>query len=103
AILPGKRCSVSEAPELGRARLAFAMRVATGVKLDDGRLQTHRRLDLARIGLDEEADADARVRKARDDGCEMIVLPCGIEPALGRTLLALFRDNAGSVRRVAQR
>ena len=33
----------------------------------------------------------------------MVVLPGGVEPALGRALLALLGDDAGGVRAVAQR
>ena len=38
-----------------------------------------------------------------DDRRELVVQPRGIEPALGRALLALFRHDAGGVRLVAQR
>src|SRR3546814_8883716 len=72
------------------------MRVAAGVKFDDGGAEAHRGLDLARVGFDEQADADARVVEAGDDGGEMIVLPRGVEPALGRALLALFGNDARS-------
>ena len=102
-VLPRQRGGVGEAAEFGGAFLALHMRIAAGVEFDDGRLQPHRRLDLARVGFDEQADANARVGQARHDRGKMVVLAGGVEPALGRALLALFGDDAGGVRRMAQR
>ena len=62
AVLRGERGGVGEAAQLGGARLAVQMGVAAGVELDDRRAEADRGLDLGRIGLDEQADADVRLR-----------------------------------------
>ena len=41
--------------------------------------------------------------QARDHRLQVIVLAGGVEPALGRPLLALLGHDAGGVRAVAQR
>ena len=89
--------------QLGGARLALGMGVAAGVELDDRRAEQHRRLDLARVRLDEQRDADAGVGEARDERLQVIVLAEGVEPALGGHLLAPLGDDAGGVRAMLQR
>ena len=79
------------------------MGVAAGVELDDRRLEADRRLDLARIGLDEQADPDVGAGEALDEGHQVIVLARRVEPALGGPLLALLGDEAGGVGPVAKR
>ena len=79
------------------------MRIATRVEFDDGGAEAHRRLDLPRIGFDEQADADSRIVQPRDDRREVVMLSRRVEPPLGRTLLALFGDDARRMRIMAQR
>src|SRR3546814_3572507 len=67
AVLPRERGGVGEAAELGGAVLALGTGISAGVEFDDRRPEAHRRLDLARVGLDEQADADAGVGEARHD------------------------------------
>ena len=86
-----------------RAPAAVQMRIGPGVKFDHGRAQLDRGVDLRSVGLDEQADADARVAQLRDDGPQRLQLPRRVQSALGRALLALFGHDAGSVRFVAQR
>ena len=102
-FLTRERGRVGDAAQLGRARLALEMGVAAGVELDHRRAEPDRRLDLARVGLDEQADADVGVAQPGDESAQMVVLPGGVEPALGGPLLALLGDDAGGVRAVAQR
>ena len=73
------------------------------MQFDDRRAQRDRRLELARIGLDEQRDADAGVAQAGDHRLQVIVLAGGVEAALGRPLLALLGHDAGGMRPVAQR
>ena len=102
-FLRGERGGVGDAAQLGGARLALEMGVAAGVELDDRRAEPDRRLDLARVGLDEQADPDVRRRARRATiRSEMIVLAGGVEPALGGPLLALLGDDAGGVGAVAR-
>src|SRR3546814_3706040 len=54
AVLPRERGGVGEAAELGGAVLALGTGISAGVEFDDRRPEAHRRLDLARVGLDEQ-------------------------------------------------
>ena len=58
-----------------------------------------RRLDLARLGGDEQRNADAGVLQPGDHRRERIVLAGDVEAALGGALLAPLRHQAGRVRR----
>ncbi len=82
SVLGGERGGVGEAAQLLRPRLALEMGVAAGMEFDDRRLEPDRRLDLARVGLDEQADPDVRLGEAGDAGEEVVVLAGGVEPAL---------------------
>ena len=103
AVLGGERGGVGEAAELFGAGFAFEMRVAAGVELDDRRAEADRSLDLGRVGLDEQADADVRGAELVDIISKLIVLPGRVEAAFGGPLLALFGDDAGGVGAVGQR
>ena len=103
AVLDGERGGVGDAAQLGGARLALEMGVAAGVELDDRRAEPDRGLDLGRVGLDEQADADVRGAEPVDIISEMIVLAGGVEAAFGGPLLALLGDDAGGVRAVGER
>ena len=103
AVLGRQRGRIGDAAQFRRARAAVQMRIGPGVKFDHGRAKLDRGVDLRGVGLDEQADADARVAQLRDDGPQRLQLPCCVQPALGRALLALFRHDAGGMRPVAQR
>ena len=95
--------AVGEPAQLGGARLALGMGIAAGVELDDRRAEARAPPRSAPDRLDEQADADAGARQLVDEIGEVVVLAGGVEPALGGPLLALFRDDAGGMRAVAQR
>ena len=73
-----------------------------GVQLDDWRAQADRRLDLARLGRDEQRHAAAGFIELVDHRREMIVEAGRVEPALGGALLAPLGDDAGRVRLMRQ-
>src|SRR3546814_8067999 len=56
AVLPRERGGIGEAAQFGGAFLALDMRVAAGVKFDDGGAEAHRGLDLARVGFDRSEE-----------------------------------------------
>ena len=107
-VLGGERGHVGQAAQLDSHLLAApcflaGMGIFAGVQLDHWCAQFHRGFDLAFLGSDEQADADASIAEPCDDRRKPVVLPGGIEPALGRPLLAPFGDDAGGVRHMAQR
>src|SRR5262245_20082189 len=69
-----------------------------GVDLDDRRPDRDRRLDLPRLGGDEQRHADAGVLEPRDHGDERVVLTGDVEAAFGRALLAPLGHETGGVR-----
>ena len=95
--------SLHDARQLGVALGALDLAVAAGVQLDHRRAQRHRHVELARVGLDEQRDADAGIAEPRHHGLEVIVLADRVEPALGRPLLALLGHDAGRVGFVPER
>ena len=102
AILRRQRSAVGDSLQLFGAGLALAMGITASVELDDRRAEPDRRLDLLGRRLDEQADADACVQQARDDRLQAVVMPVRVEAALGGPLLALFGDDAGRVRTMAE-
>jgi hypothetical protein len=73
------------------------------VELDHRRAEPQRGFELALVGSDEQADADAGVLEPRDDRLQVVVLPGGVEPTLGGALLALLGHDAGRMRAVPER
>ena len=69
-----------------------------GVNLDRRRADAGGRLDLLRIGRDEQRDANPGAVELADDRRQQIVLPRHVEAALGGALGALFRHQAGRMR-----
>ena len=102
-FLTASAAAVGDALQLGRALFALGMGVAAGVEFDDRRAEADGGGDLGLGRLDEQADADVRRAKLVDIISEVIVLPRGVEPALGGALLALLGDDAGGVRLMAKR
>ena len=103
AIFPRQRGGVGQPFQLRLASAFRQMRVSAGVELHHRRTQTNGGVNLSRIRLDEQADADASVFEARYDGVEVIMPARRVQPAFGGPLFALFRDDAGRVRFVPQR
>ena len=102
-VLGGECGHVGQAPEFVGDSIARRMGIFTCVELYHGSLQHHRRFDLALVRRNEQADADPGIAEALDHRVKPVVLPGGIEPALGGALLAPFGDDASGVRLVAQR
>ena len=102
AVLGGERGGVGNAAQLDRAGLAGQMGIGAGVKFDHGRAKLDRGLDLGGVGLDEQADADAGIGEGADDRAQHRDLAGGVQAALGRALLALFRHDAGGMRLVLE-
>ncbi len=98
-----KRRPLAQALELGLLRRTLQLAVAAGMQLDDRRAQHHRRLELARVGLDEQRDPDAGVAQPGHHRLQMIVLAGRIEATLGGPLLALLGHDAGGVWAVLER
>src|SRR5438270_2818541 len=103
AVLHRERRRVGNPFQLRGALLALHMGVTAGVELDDWSAQTQRRIDLSLRRLDEQADADSGSRELLDEIGKVIVLPGGIETALGGALLAPLRDDARRMRSMPQR
>jgi hypothetical protein len=103
AVPARERGGVGEAAQFGRPLLSPEMRVAAGVEFDDRRAQPDRGRDLGRVGLDEQADADAGLAQFIDIISQVVVLAGGVEPAFGGPLLALLGNQARGVGTVAQR
>jgi hypothetical protein len=62
------------------------------------RAQAGRRLELPPLGRDKQRNPDTGGVELLDKRREMIVLPGGIEPALGGPFGAFLRDDAGRMR-----
>src|SRR5438270_13848143 len=103
AILHRECRRVRDPLQLRGALLALHMGVTAGVELDDRSAQTQRRIDLSLRRLDEQADADSGSRQLLDEIGKVIVLPGGIETALGGALLAPLPDDARRMRSMPQR
>src|SRR4249919_788893 len=71
------------------------MGISASVKLDNRCAQPNRGRNLLLAGLDEQGHADVRRAKLVDKIGELVVLPSSIQSALGGSLLALLRDDAG--------
>src|SRR5262245_20149170 len=85
---------------LCRRRPIIGNRVAprAGVDLDHRRADGDRRLDLARLGGDEQRNADAGVLQPGDHRHERVVLTGHVEAAFRGPLLAPLGYKAGGVR-----
>src|SRR6185437_3457900 len=59
-----------------------------------------RRLDLRRIWVDEERDADARFAQRRDEGLQPGGIGDDVESTFGRDLLTALRHEAARMRRM---
>ncbi len=72
--------------------------IAPGVEFDDRRPEGAGDVELARVGLDEQRDADAAAAERRDHRRKALATGDHVEAALRRALLALLRNDAGGVR-----
>ena len=80
AVLGGERGHVGDLLQLDRDLLALGMRVFAGVELDHRRAEPQRGFELALVGGDEQADADAGVEQARDDRRRWLCCPAASSP-----------------------
>jgi hypothetical protein len=74
---------------------------ASPAELDRGDAQGERRIDGCEIGVDEQADADARLPEPADRVGQFRVWPVSgpeVEPALGGDFFPAFRDERGLMR-----
>ena len=69
-----------------------------GVDLDHRRADGERRLNLPRLGGDEQRDADAGLPQSANNGRENLMLAGHIEATLGGALFASLGHEAGGVR-----
>src|SRR5690242_21160525 len=78
----------------------FGERVAprAGMDFDDRCTQFGGHLDLCRSRADEQRNTDSRVLELAHDGRKLRALAHRIETALGRSLRAFFRNEAGCMR-----
>ena len=102
-VLHGQRGRIGKPADFGDLRVACQIGIAPGVQFDHGRAEPDCRVDLARIGFDEQRHADVRGAQFGHQRGQLIIVSCCVEPAFGRALLALFGDDARGVRAVAQR
>ena len=75
--------------------------IGTGVQFDHLCPDAVRRLDLALIGGDEDADAAARFAQRSNEMRQPVLLACDFKPAFGCPLFALFRHDADGMGFVA--
>src|SRR3546814_3885302 len=90
----GVRGGGHEAVEFRFALGAGKLAVASGMKLDDRRAKRDCRVEIGWIRLDEQRNADARLRQSPDIGLQMIEAAKHVEPAFRRPLLALLGHDA---------
>jgi hypothetical protein len=90
-------------PELTIPFRALGLAISTGMKFDDGSTKGLRCFKLAHIGFNKQGYANFSCIQFCNERCEMIMRTRGIQSALGRPLLAFFRHDAGSMRRMTQR
>ena len=96
---PGRvTCTVLQLAKRNTRRVAPAMRIASRVQLDRGHPECMCRLDAGRIGIDEEADVNARVPKPSHGVGEARPAAGDVETALGGDLLAPLRNDRRLVR-----
>ena len=102
-VFDRKRSRVGDPPQLEFAVCTFAMRVFASMEFNNISTQTDRRFDLARVGLDEQADANIGLTQCRHNRCQVVMLACRIQPTLGRALLTPLGHDARSMRFMSQR
>ena len=99
AVLGAQRCRIRQAAQFDA--IGITMRVFARVQLDHRRTQAQRRVDLARVGFDKQADPYPRVEQLRNQRREVVVLSRRVEATLCRALLAPFGNDARGMRSVA--
>jgi hypothetical protein len=95
-----ERGALAQPLQLGLLGAPLQLAISAGVQFDHRRSQHDGGFELARIGLDEQGDADAGVAQPGDHRLQVIVLAGGVEATLGGPLLALLGHDAGGMRRV---
>ena len=77
-VFDRKRSRVGDPPQLEFAVCTFAMRVFASMEFNNISTQTDRRFDLARVGLDEQADANIGLTQCRHNRRQVVMLACRI-------------------------
>jgi len=95
--------SLAQALQLLLRHGAGGVAVRAGVQLDAGRTQRGRRLDLAKIRIDEQTDHNATAAQRIDGGGQFPFLAGRVQPALSGQFLAFLRNEADFVRPNIQR
>ena len=90
---------------LGRLAFALAKRIApcADMNLDGRRTQLRGRLDLPCVSRDKKRNPNAGIIEPGDEWRQLVMLPGGVEAALGRAFGALFRHQANRVRHRLER
>ncbi len=101
-VLGGERGGICNAAQFMRERFTLRVRIRPSVQLDDRCAQRNCRLDLHRVRLDEQADANPGFAQPGDHGFQMIMLARRVEPALGGALLAPLGDKADGMGTMAK-
>src|SRR5919202_479660 len=107
AVLRGERGGLAQAVEFGGdahaplgvdgARAERRLGVGGRAELDLLRARLVRRLDLARLGVYEEADEEAVVAQAVDRAADRVEAGDGVQAALGRDLVGALGDERDGV------
>ena len=98
----GQRRRRRQTLQLGLPLAARDTTIGAGVQLDHRRAQRRRRLQLPRIGIDEQRGADAGLRDGVDVGLQLRAPAGRVETALGGHLEAFLGHDAGGVRPVPE-
>jgi hypothetical protein len=91
------RCMTSrcfDALQLASAMLADGFSISTGVQLDDRRSSANCCFQLRRLRIDEQRNANARLRELAANFLQRLLLADDIEATLGRHFGAFFRHQA---------
>ncbi len=82
----GVACRLPQSLELARPVLTLALRIQSGVQLDDRHTRLARGLDLRDIRIDEQRHADARVPELPASQAQRLPAPDHVEPPFGGQL-----------------
>jgi len=103
AELARSRGGAAQTLELAGACSIARAGIGTGVQLHEGRAQLRRRFELARLGVDEQADQRAARREQRQDLRDALALENHVQAAFGGELLATLGHEADHSRAALER
>ena len=99
----GMGCGDPDTVELAQAGgVIFGIAVGAGVKFDHRSTDGSGRIQLDRIGIDEQRYPDAGGAKIADHGSQRVAVAGDVQAAFGRTLFPALGDDAGRMRPVMQ-